>query len=158
MRLIGRGGHGLDKDKSENNKITGNCCCNDNVKSNNSINDNDKDDLNKMIITQLKNNEHFYLDDSMNFKSILSCTDKTIYIRFTATWCKPCKQIEPLFIDLSKKFKESAHFISIDIDEHDDIQQEYRVISIPLFIAIKNGKEISRLSGSSTEGLLKFIN
>ena len=110
------------------------------------------------MITQLKNNEHFYLDDSMNFKSILSCTDKTIYIRFTATWCKPCKQIEPLFIDLSKKFKEYAHFISIDIDEHDDIQQEYRVISIPLFIAIKNGKEISRLSGSSTEGLLKFIN
>ena len=157
MKLIGRGkgnsnGDDLVKDKANVVTATSNCCCNDNSNKNNDSN------MKQMIMIQLNKNEHFYLDDSMNFKSILSCTDKILYIRFTATWCKPCKQIEPFFIDLSSKYKDTAHFISIDIDNHDNIQQEYRVIGIPLFIAIKNGKEINRYSGSSTEALQKFIN
>jgi len=56
----------------------------------------------------------FYYDEDMDFKALEA--EDTVFYKFTAEWCKPCKQIEPLWDKLAKK-KESknAHFVSIDV-------------------------------------------
>lgn len=64
----------------------------------------------------------------------------------------------PYFVELSNSMRESAHFISIDVDDHDDVAQKYNIFSIPLFIAFKDGQEIRRYAGSSHEKLLEFVN
>lgn len=170
MTLLGR----KNKDEIEqckdgvcsiDNNIS-NCCSNktnttttSTPNNNNNENNNNNSNDNKKAITLSP--DHFYLDkddESMDWKAVMNSTDKTIFVRLTAQWCGPCKNVEPFFVQQSISLRGSAHFISIDVDNHDDIAQQYRVLSIPLFIAIKNGKEVKRYAGSSKEKLVEFIN
>ena len=96
------------------------------------------------------------LDKNMDWESIINCKRKTI-VRFTASWCKPCKELEPLFNTLSKKFCREANFISVDVDEFDELSAKYSALSIPLFLCIYEGQEIKRISGKNEENLRQFI-
>lgn len=39
-----------------------------------------------------------------------------VVIDFTATWCGPCRSMEPTFEEYADKFKD-VDFIKIDVDE-----------------------------------------
>jgi thioredoxin 1 len=71
-------------------------------------------------------------------------------IHFTATWCQPCKQMEPL---INKMFSGNSEikYNKIDVSDEFDEAVEYGVRSVPTFIAIKNGKEVARHTGVATE-------
>ena len=43
-----------------------------------------------------------------------------IFVRFTASWCGPCKTIEPTFLKLGAQNPDIA-FVSIDVDKFDEI-------------------------------------
>lgn len=64
---------------------------------------------------------------------------KVLY--FTATWCPPCKKIAPIFTNLSKEFN-NILFIKIDIDDFNDLAQEYGISSVPTF-AFLRGSEVT---------------
>jgi thiol:disulfide interchange protein len=51
-------------------------------------------------------------------------TRQTIILKFTATWCGPCKQIAPLITSLNQTYtqqKKDYEYIEIDIDESFDL-------------------------------------
>jgi thiol-disulfide isomerase/thioredoxin len=39
-----------------------------------------------------------------------------IVVDFTATWCGPCRVMSPIFVELSKKYK-NLIFLKVDVDE-----------------------------------------
>eukprot|EP01035_Chromulina_nebulosa_P018595 gene18595-24322_t len=80
----------------------------------------------------------------------------TTILRFTASWCKPCKQIEPLFNQLAKE-NENINFVNIDVDSFDELAAKYKALKIPLFILFKDAKEVERLSGSDENSIKRFI-
>ena len=67
-------------------------------------------------------------------------------LRFTASWCGPCKS---LAMNL-----ESANLTLpievVDIDTHSDVAQEYGVRSVPTLVMLDENIEIKRLVGSRT--------
>ena len=71
-------------------------------------------------------------------------------LHFTATWCQPCKQMEPL---IAKFVSENLdiNYDKIDVSDEFDPAVEYGVKGVPTFIAIVDGKEISRHTGIATE-------
>lgn len=71
-------------------------------------------------------------------------------LHFTATWCQPCKQMEPL---IQKLILENSNIDYNKIDVSDDFEDavEYGVKGVPTFIALIDGKEISRHTGTATE-------
>lgn len=49
---------------------------------------------------------------------------KVIYLDFWATWCTPCKEEKPYFVELSKQYKNKGiEFISISLDEKDTFEE-----------------------------------
>ena len=64
-------------------------------------------------------------------------------LRFTATWCQPCKalaqQLEELGLD--------KDVTVVDIDEQQDLAIQYGVRSVPTLIAVDNNKEVKRMVG-----------
>jgi len=70
--------------------------------------------------------------------------EKTI-VDFYATWCGPCKMLGPVFEEVSKE--SDIKFIKVDIDEHEELCKEYKVMSVPTLILFENGKEIKRNIG-----------
>ncbi len=99
---------------------------------------------------------HFYLEKEHDLKDIL--LDAPCILKFTASWCKPCKKIEPLFEELSKTPEYgNVHFVSVDVDEFEEIQNDYHVLKIPCLIALHGEKEHSRISGSDPEKICEFV-
>ena len=81
---------------------------------------------------------------------------KLTFVRFTATWCLPCKKIEPVFICLGAE-NPLLSFVSIDVDEFDEIAAAYSAVKIPLFLAIQGGTVLGRMSGQDEKTLRQFV-
>lgn len=78
---------------------------------------------------------------------------ETVLIDFFATWCGPCKMMEPVIDNLQEKYKsnEETAIIKINIDELPEVTAQFNVMSVPTFIVLKNKKESARLIGAVTE-------
>ncbi|KAI0503790.1 hypothetical protein KFK09_014733 [Dendrobium nobile] len=79
-------------------------------------------------------------------------TNKLLVIDFSATWCGPCRFIEPTFKALAAKFTE-ASFVKIDVDELSEVSQQWRVQAMPTFVLVKGGKEVARIVGAKESEL-----
>ncbi|XP_004238750.1 thioredoxin H2-like [Solanum lycopersicum] len=91
----------------------------------------------------------------LHFDSLKN-TNKLIVIDFTATWCGPCKYMEPVLNDFAAKYTD-VEFVKIDVDELDDVAQEYGVQAMPTFVLIKKGKVVDKIVGADKDGLQKKI-
>lgn len=69
-----------------------------------------------------------------------------VLVDMYAEWCGPCKALSPILEELSGKI-ENVTFAKLDVDEADEIAQEYGVMSIPCVVIFKDGKEVSRIVG-----------
>ncbi|CAJ1827981.1 unnamed protein product [Sphenostylis stenocarpa] len=86
----------------------------------------------------------------------LKNTTKLIVIDFSASWCGPCKTIEPVIHAMAKKYT-AVDFVKIDVDELSDVAQEFQVQAMPTFVLVKEGKEIDRIVGAKKDELEKKV-
>jgi thioredoxin 1 len=70
-----------------------------------------------------------------------------VVVEFGATWCAPCKMLEPVLIQLTQDWQNKARIVKMDVDESADIAQNYSIMSVPTVILFKKGQAIKRFSG-----------
>lgn len=77
---------------------------------------------------------------------------------FWASWCGPCKVMEPVIEELQKELDGKAEIEKINVDENQAKAAEYGVMSIPTYIVLKDGKEVGRKIGVTAKAdLLKLL-
>jgi thioredoxin 1 len=64
------------------------------------------------------------------FKKLL-VTDKYVLVDFYATWCGPCKQMEPDLKDISETMNDKVVLVRIDVDKHPTISEHFEIESLP---------------------------
>lgn len=99
-------------------------------------------------------------DASPSLDEIISSAGPNVtYLKFTASWCRPCKEIEPTFAALAKEYSDTgALFVTVDVDEFDEEAVKYGASSIPLFIAVKKGgEEVGRMTGKDAAQLRQLV-
>lgn len=72
---------------------------------------------------------------------------KTEVIDFWATWCGPCKLMNPILDEVEKEYSDLT-ITRIDIDSNKDIAVQYNIQSVPTYIILKDGKEVDRIIGA----------
>ena len=82
-----------------------------------------------------------------NFEEEVLKAQQPVLVDFYADWCGPCKMMSPVVEEVSEELTD-VKVCHINIDENMDIAQKYRVMSIPTFIAFKNGEESGRQIGA----------
>lgn len=92
------------------------------------------------------------------YESKISSSSKAVLVDFGATWCPPCKKMEPIITDLVKTHGAQFDLIKIDGGDQIDISNLMQIEAFPTFIIYKNGKEVWRKQGIlSKEELLKHL-
>lgn len=71
--------------------------------------------------------------------------EKPVVCDFYADWCGPCKMLAPVMEDMSGKFKDSAEFVKVNVDDNPELSVRYGIMSIP-FVAVFKGGELSAKS------------
>ncbi|KAK0393934.1 hypothetical protein QR680_000478 [Steinernema hermaphroditum] len=82
--------------------------------------------------------------------------DSLVIVDFFATWCGPCKLMTPKFHKMSDEFT-NATFVMIDVDEQDDICEDYEIKVMPTFVFVKSKKQIHVVEGNVVDELRKAI-
>jgi thioredoxin 1 len=88
---------------------------------------------------------------SKNFEQTVLKSSSPTVIKFFAQWCGACKQMKPIFEELSTELADKYHFVTADIEEDRELAVKYNVSSIPTFVFFKNGKEVGRAVGSMSK-------
>lgn len=83
-----------------------------------------------------------------NFEQEVMGARVPVLVDFWATWCGPCKMMGPVVEQIAEDMGTSAKICKINIDEQQELAAKYQVMSIPTFIAFKDGKEVKRMVGA----------
>lgn len=98
----------------------------------------------------------FYLSSSEEYDQLLSGGGK-VFMRFTATWCKPCQELNVLYTELAAANHSKAAFANVDVDAFDEIAAANGALSIPLIVFFRDGKEAGRLQGKDEVKVKRFF-
>jgi thioredoxin 1 len=77
-------------------------------------------------------------------------------VRFTATWCKPCKIVEKVYNDEGKDSKKSL-FLTVDVDAFDEVAAKCGAFTLPRIVVFVEGKAVATHTGKEDEGVRAFI-
>lgn len=85
-------------------------------------------------------------DDNFE-EEVLKEANQPVLVDFGATWCPPCKMLEPIIEELAEDFEGKVKIGKIDVDQNKKYAVQYKVQSIPTLILFKNGEAVETLMG-----------
>ena len=80
------------------------------------------------------------------FENEVLKSDIPVLVDFNATWCGPCKMMKPVLEEIAEE-NPSFKIVAIDVDDNDELAEDYYISSIPCLVAIKGGEEFDRKVG-----------
>lgn len=82
-----------------------------------------------------------------NFKSEVLESDKSVLLDFWATWCGPCRMVSPIVDEISEE-RRDIKVGKINVDEQMELAQQFRIVSIPTLVVMKDGQIANKAVGA----------
>lgn len=82
---------------------------------------------------------------------------KPTFVDFWATWCAPCRAMEPTFEKLAENYSGRFNFAKVNVDEFPQLAGKLGIRSIPTLILVKDGKVAEQLIGARSYGELAKV-
>ena len=77
-------------------------------------------------------------------------SDVPVLVDFTAVWCVPCKEVDPIIMSLYPEMYGRAKVFKLDIDDDPDLYQQLGVNGVPHILFFNKGQEIDRIISPQT--------
>lgn len=82
-----------------------------------------------------------------NFQNEIINSDKPVLLDFWASWCGPCRMVGPILEEIAGE-RSDIKIGKINVDEQPELASQFRVMSIPTLIVIKDGKIVNQSMGA----------
>ena len=82
-----------------------------------------------------------------NFNELLQ-DEKLVIVDFWATWCGPCRMLSPILDQIEEEMPDQITVVKVNVDDADEIAAQYRIMSIPTLLFVKNGEIVDKTVGA----------
>ena len=86
-----------------------------------------------------------------NFEEKVMKNSKPFLIRFTASWCQPCKALALIVEEISNEMSNEVVIAKHNIDENPNQPTKYGVRGIPTMLLFKDGELKATKVGATTK-------
>lgn len=94
---------------------------------------------------------------SQNFESEVLKSTQPVLIDFWAPWCSPCRMLSPVVEQIAEETS-TVKVGKVNVDDEPQLAAQFRVMSIPMLVYIKDGKVENQSVGvRPKEDILKMI-
>lgn len=92
-----------------------------------------------------------------SFDGFVSGSATPVLVDFFATWCPPCRMMEPVMERLAEEFAGRIAFGKVNVDKNKRLALRFDIMAVPTFIMFKKGKVVERLVGARDYETFKKI-
>ena len=85
--------------------------------------------------------------NNLNFQEEILRSDKPVLLDFWAPWCGPCRMVVPIIDEIAAEHPEYK-VVKVHVDEEVELASQFRVVSIPTLVVMKNGQVVDQSVGA----------
>lgn len=94
-------------------------------------------------------------DDTAESKLLVN-NDRLIVLDFYATWCSPCKMMDPIIEELEEEYGGRVDFYKIDIDKN-KVDDALGITAVPTYFFIKNSANLEQIEGAMSKEKMESL-
>ncbi|TDL25551.1 glutaredoxin [Rickenella mellea] len=99
----------------------------------------------------------FEVSSPSHFQTLLSeDLQRVSLINFWAPWAEPCKHMNEVVLELSKKYP-TILVLQVEAETQGDIAESFEILSVPTFILLRGHTLLSRIEGADAARLTEDI-
>ncbi len=92
------------------------------------------------------------------FEKEVLASEIPVLVDFWASWCLPCKAMEPIMEELEREYAEKIKVCTMNVDRNKFTAQKYDIFGLPTFIIFRNGEPVVKeVASKSKKELQDFI-
>ena len=82
-----------------------------------------------------------------NFQEEVINSKKPVLLDFWASWCGPCRMVSPIVDEIAEE-RSDVKVCKVNVEEQRELAAQFRVMSIPSLVVMKDGKIVNRMVGA----------
>jgi thioredoxin 1 len=83
-----------------------------------------------------------------DFEREVLVSELPVLVEFGATWCGPCKVVEPELQALAQEYAGRAKVLTVDIDQSPYLARQLGIQSVPTFLVFHQGRPVTGKAGA----------